>query len=123
VIRDVPAIRSHKDLEVWRAAVRLAGDTYALTQTFSKDERFGLSLQLRRSSVSIASNIAEGAARQTKKEFVRFLYMAAGSTSELDTQLEIATVIGHGEQDSIEALQRDALRVAMMLNGLIRSLK
>jgi len=82
-------MKSHKDLDVWRAAVRLAKETYQITNSFPKEEQFGLGLQLRRSTVSIASNIAEGAARQTRKELIQHLYIAAGSASELDTQLEL----------------------------------
>jgi len=93
-------IKTHKDLDVWRGAVGLAKDIYAVTQTFSKEEWFGLVLQLRRTAVSIASNIAEGSARQTTKELVQFLYMAAGSASELDTQLEIARAVSAGKSKS-----------------------
>ncbi len=78
---------------------------------------------MRRSAVSIASNIAEGAARQGKKEFVQFLYIAVGSANELDTQLEISKVAKLVEAERLNAAQDRLTRVTMMLRGLIRSLK
>ena len=116
-------VRSHKDLDVWRVAVRLAKDVYAITQGFPKEEQFGLALQLRRSAVSIPSNIAEGAARRSTKELLHFLYMAAGSASELDTQLEIARVVSVDRDKDLLHLQAETERVGMMLRALIKSLK
>jgi four helix bundle protein len=78
---------------------------------------------MRRSAVSIPSNIAEGAARQGTKEFIQFLYVAVGSASELDTQLEIARAIGACQPGQIEQTQKAVVRVTMLLRGLIRSLK
>ena len=116
-------MKSHKDLDVWRAAVRLAKETYQITNSFPKEEQFGLGLQLRRSTVSIASNIAEGAARQTRKELIQHLYIAAGSASELDTQLEIAQIVDGIKEEEILHLQNETERVAMMVRALIKSLK
>lgn len=79
-------MKSHKDLDVWRSAIQLAKSVYDVTRSYPKDEVFGLVVQMRRAAVSIASNIAEGAARQGDKEFVRFLYLALGSASELVMQ-------------------------------------
>lgn len=78
---------------------------------------------MRRSAVSIASNIAEGAARQGKKEFIQFLYVAVGSANELDTHLEISKVVKMAEIERLDAAQDRLTRVTMMLHGLIRSLK
>ncbi len=78
-------MKTHKDLEVWKQAIELSKQVYELTRTYPKEEMFGLVSQMRRAAVSIASNIAEGAARQCNKEFVQFLYIAVGSASELDT--------------------------------------
>lgn len=116
-------MRSHKDLEVWKLAVELAVAVYAATRNFPKDEQFGLSLQMRRSAVSIASNIAEGAARHGKKEFVQFLYVSFGSASELDTQLEIAGRVGLGTSSALKQLDSRSTTVSKMLHGLIRSVK
>ena len=82
--------RAHKDLRVWQSAIALVEDVYRLTSTFPRDEQFGLTSQMRRAAVSVPSNIAEGSARQSTKELLHFLSMAAGSLAELDTQLEIA---------------------------------
>ena len=80
----------HKNLKAWQLAVDLSCDVYEITKTYPSDEKFGLISQIRRSAVSVASNIAEGAARNSNKEFLNFLYIARGSLSELDTQLELS---------------------------------
>ncbi|WP_321283945.1 four helix bundle protein [uncultured Vibrio sp.] len=79
--------KPHKQLKAWQLAMDRAQTVYKTTSTFPADERFGLTSQMRRCAVSIASNIAEGAGRQTPKEFIQFLHIAQGSCSELDTQL------------------------------------
>ncbi len=81
---------THKDLDVWKRSVELVTTVYYLTSEFPKEEIFGLTNQIRRASVSIPSNIAEGAARNSDKEFIRFLYISLGSNQELDTQMLIA---------------------------------
>jgi four helix bundle protein len=86
------------------------------------DERFGLIAQMRRAAVSIPCNIAEGAARQGKKEFRNFLSMARGSLSELDTQLELSVLLGYLGKDDLEKITSQLLGVDKMLTGLIRSL-
>lgn len=79
--------------------------------------------QMRRSSISIASNIAEGAARQGNKEFVQFLHIALGSAAELETQLVIAREVGLGDDNAVEKLDQDLTQIRHMLRGLVRSLK
>ena len=116
-------MRSHKDLDVWRAAIDLARDIYELTKSYPKEEQYGIVSQMRRSAVSIASNVAEGAARHGTKEFVQFLYVAVGSASELDTQLEISRAAKLVDAGRIDAVQTQVTRVTMMLRGLIRSLR
>lgn len=81
---------NHKDLEVWKKSMDLVEDVYALSKFFPNDEKFGLTNQIRRASVSVPSNISEGAARKSDKEFIQFLYIALGSLSELETQYLIA---------------------------------
>ncbi len=81
---------NHKDLDVWKKSMDLVEEVYALSNFFPDDEKFGLTNQIRRASVSIPSNISEGAARKSDKEFVQFLYIALGSLSELETQYLIA---------------------------------
>ena len=116
-------MKSHKDLDVWRMAVDLACEVYKKTGTFAKEEQYGMVCQMRRSATSIASNIAEGAARQSRKEFVQFLHIALGSTSELDTQLEIAIRARHADPAELQKLQELAARVNQMLRGLTKSVR
>jgi len=88
-------ISSYRDLLVWQKGMALAKQVYSLTRAFPDDERFGLIAQMRRAAVSVPSNIAEGQARQGRKEFVQFLSHAAGSLAELDTQLTLAVDLGY----------------------------
>ena len=83
-------IKNHKDLEVWKKSMDLVSNIYKITESFPNKELYGLTNQIRRAAVSIPSNIAEGAARNSKKEFIQFLYIALGSLSELETQIIIA---------------------------------
>jgi len=87
-------VKSHKDLDVWRLAIDLAQDVYEVSKVFPRDDQFGMTSQMRRAAVSIAGNIAEGAARNGQREFTQFLYIALGSASEMETQLEIARRVG-----------------------------
>jgi four helix bundle protein len=77
----------HKELDVWKESMLLAKEAYLLTKSFPKEELYGITSQIRRASVSVPSNIAEGAARNSDKEFIQFLYISLGSLSELETQL------------------------------------
>jgi len=115
--------KPHKKLDVWTGAVDLVQLVYKITARFPVKEQFGLTSQIRRATVSIPSNIAEGAARQTRKEFIQFLHVSKGSLSELDTQLEIANRLEYLEQTEWEALNELLERVDKMLSGLIRHLK
>ncbi len=83
-------MKSHKDLDVWKDGIQLVKAVYVATNGYPKEEMYGLASQMRRAAVSVVSNIAEGAARQGNKEFVQFLYIALGSASELDTQIEVS---------------------------------
>ena len=112
--------KPHKNLDVWNASMDLAIEVYRGTEEFPSDERFSLTSQLRRSALSVPSNIAEGAARHTRKEFINFLYMAQGSLSELDTQLELAKRLGYLPRDRWEILNSKLDRIDKMISGLIR---
>jgi len=114
-------ITTHLDLEVWKKSIDLCAAVYSATLSFPASERFGLISQIRRAAVSISSNIAEGAARGSAKDFVRFLYMARGSLAELETQLEIARKCGISNCQS--EIRAPAMLVGRLLNGLIRSLQ
>ena len=116
-------IRSFHDLTVWQRSIELSVQIYALTRAFPKEEIFGLTNQLRRASVSISSNIAEGQSRLTKGEFVNFLSVARGSNAEVQSQLELARRLNFGNIDSIVLCEGLATEVAKMLNALIASLK
>lgn len=113
-------MNSHSDLRVWQESMNLVEDIYRLTLLFPKDELFGLTSQIRRSVVSIPSNIAEGAGRSGEKEWTRFLYIALGSLSELDTQYQIAVRLKYiDSQIEIESRIRF---IRIMLAKLIDSL-
>lgn len=86
--------KPHKKLDLWNVAMDLAVMVYQVTESFPNAERYGLTGQVRRATASVPSNIAEGAGRQTKKEFIHYLHMAQGSLSELDTHLELAKKAG-----------------------------
>ncbi len=79
-------VKTHKDLDVYKLSIELVADIYQATNRFPKEELFGLTAHVSKSAVSIPSNIAEGSARNHKKEFIQFLYISLGSAAELDTQ-------------------------------------
>lgn len=108
----------HYDLDLWKEAMRLAVEVLHLTTEFPVDERYGLSSQLRRSAVSVPSNIAEGAARGSRAELSRFLMIARGSLAELDTQLWLAREVGLTRD--ISALQARIHNVFVLLHGLLK---
>ncbi|MFZ5941516.1 MAG: four helix bundle protein [Bacteroidota bacterium] len=114
-------IRTHKDLEVWKLSMGLVTDVYKLTSLFPKEELYGLTRQIRESAVSVPSNISEGAARQTTKEFIHFLYYATGSLSELETQLLISKELGFAT--SVEGILNLILKEKNLLSRLILKLK
>jgi len=114
-------IRSHKDLMVWAAAVALVENVYQRTASFPRREIFGLTSQIRRSAVSVASNIAEGSARKTRAEFVHFLHIARGSVAELETQVEIAYRLSFLVRSA--RLDDEIDKVGRMLTALIRRLR
>ena len=90
--------KPQKKLKAWQLAFDIAEKIYAITKSFPDDEKFGLVRQMRKCAVSVPSNIAEGAGRNTKKEFVNFLHIAQGSLSELDTQLELSLQLQYIEK-------------------------
>ncbi|HET7844011.1 MAG TPA: four helix bundle protein [Xanthomonadales bacterium] len=111
----------HYELEVWREGISLVKLVYAASRDFPAEERFGLTTQIRRAAVSVPSNIAEGAARGSSVEFVRFLRIARGSLSEVDTQLVIASELGFLRPDARLA---ESVRVLFAkLNALIASME
>jgi four helix bundle protein len=117
---DEKTVSTHKDLNVWKKAMDLAAQVYSLTAKFPKEELYGLTSQIRRSAVSIPSNIAEGAARHSRKEFIQFLHIASGSVAELETQLLLAIPIGLLSGDHIISHVEEVRKILL---GLLRSLK
>ncbi len=114
--------KPHKKLDVWQAAMKSTTMIYKLTNKFPEEEKFGLVSQMRRASISIPCNIAEGAARQGKREFKNFVSMAQGSLSELDTQLELSILLRYISAEDLREVGDQLLRIDKMLSGLIRSL-
>ncbi|SFS97289.1 four helix bundle protein [Sphingobacterium wenxiniae] len=113
-------IRSHKDLAVYKLSLELVVDIYKLTNQFPKEEQYGLTAQIKRACISVPSNIAEGAGRKGKAEFIRFLYIAMGSLSEVDAQLEIAVMLSFCETE--EHIVNKIYLIKRMLAKLIKSL-
>ena len=111
----------HKDLKAWQESMDLVVTIYKITSKFPDEEKYGLTTQLRRASVSVPSNIAEGSARKGNKEYIQFLYVALGSLAELDTQLEIAQNL-----EFIHSFTKIEVRTKYIRNliiGLIKKLK
>jgi len=108
----------YKELDVWKLSVELAVDIYNLTQAFPKKEAFALTDQMRRASVSIASNIAEGSGRASKKDFAHFIDIATGSTRELETQVLIAARVSYLDGQSLQTIEDKMTRVLKMLHKL-----
>ncbi len=113
-------MNNYKQLIVWQKSVYLAEIVYKLTSKFPKDEKYGLTSQVRRSSVSIASNIAEGAGRNSEKEFRNFLGIANGSLNELNTQLEIARRLNILDREELKEITSLGDEVQKMIYTLIK---
>ncbi|MCK6622514.1 MAG: four helix bundle protein [Calditrichaceae bacterium] len=113
--------KTHKDLDIWKLGIDLVEQIYKETQAFPREEMYGLTSQMRRAAVSYPSNIAEGAARGSKKEFLQFLYISLASLSELETQIIIAHRIGYLKtlsfMDMIETLRKKHLNFIKYIKG------
>ena len=117
------AVRSYKDLVAWQKSMDLVTAVYRASQGFPKEEIFGLVSQTRRAAVSVPSNIAEGHARTSRKEFQYFLSNARGSLAELETQLTIAHQLAYIDETVINQLLDRLGEVGRILNGLLTALK
>ena len=115
--------RPHHRLRVWQSSKALALELYRVTSYFPDNELYGLTSQLRRAAVSVSSNIAEGAARDSDRDFLRFLFMSRGSLNEIDTQLEIADELGMLVAIDLTELRTHFDKTSARLQGLIRRLK
>jgi four helix bundle protein len=119
---DEQKARGYRDLLVWQKGIALAKKVYEITEVFPSAERFGLISQMRRSAVSIPSNIAEGQARHTTGEFVQSISHAEGSAAELDTQLVLSTEFRYCTQTDAAELHEMIFEIRRMLNSLRRKL-
>ncbi len=116
-------VTNYRDLQVWRKALDWAEAIYRATSRWPRDERFGLISQVRRSALSVASNIAEGAARRTTGEFLQFVGIAQGSLAEAETQLLLAQRLGYLAKGDASALLGAGAEISRMLAGLASSLR
>ena len=116
-------VETYEDLRVWQGGIQLAEAIYSLTKDFPESERFGLTSQLRRASVSIASNIAEGWGRGSRQDYVRFLRIARGSLYEVRTQIVIAHRVGFVSVADAERFRKQTEILRRQLQGLITSLQ
>ena len=115
--------KPHHNLEVWKRSLNFVTTMYKITANFPADEKFGLVSQMRRAAVSIPSNIAEGAARNSKKEFINFLHIAQGSTAELETQILISRNLNFVTQSKSQPLLKELEEISRMIIGLQKSLR
>jgi four helix bundle protein len=116
-------VTSFQDLEIWQRGIDLAEEMYRVSESFPTTERFGLTSQMRRASVSVVSNIAEGWGRGSRADFIRYLTIARGSLYELITQLTIARRIGYIDPDRASELCDEMAVLSRMLLGQIRALR
>lgn len=116
-------LKTYRELEVWKKSFALCMRVYGATRTFPEEEKYGLRAQLRRCAVSVPSNIAEGYGRQTRRDYLRFLWVANGSLAELETQLLLARELGLCSERDAAALLYGTAEIDRMLKALIRALK
>jgi len=114
---------SFRDLAVWQRSIELTLAVYKLTSSFPESERFGLTNQLRRAAVSVASNISEGYGRSTRGEYVQFLGQARGSNSEVETQIVISKALGFGSTQMLQTAEGLCDEVGRMLGAMMKSLR
>lgn len=114
--------RAHKKLDVWKMSIQLAKAIYDITGRYPREEQYGIISQMRRAAASVPANIAEGAARKSKKEFHQFLSIAGGSLSELDTFMELSLALGYASVDEKKNIDEIIANVSKTLAGLMRSL-
>ncbi len=115
-------ITDYRDLDVWNESMNLAADIYEMTRTFPREEQFGMVSQLRRASVSVAANIAEGYGRQQTKPFIQFLRISQGSLKEVETLVLLAQRVGLTTADTADRMIIRCQRIGKMLVGLVRKL-
>jgi len=115
-------IRSYKDLNIWKRSIELVNDIYKLSCSFTKEELYILTSQIRRTAISIPSNIAEGFARFHNKEYRQFLYISLGSCAELETQIIIANNLKYLEDDELSDIINRLEIIGKMISNLIKKI-
>jgi len=115
-------IKSYKDLNIWQRSIKVVEEIYKITKKFPKEEIYGLTSQLRRSAVSIPSNISEGFARFSNKEYKQFLFISLGSCAELSTQIIIALRLNYLENKESDKLLNEIDEISKMTMSLIKKL-
>lgn len=116
-------IKSFKQLKIWQKGIEIVRDIYILTKIFPKVELYGLTSQMRRSAISIPSNIAEGFKRYHNKEYSQFLHIALGSVAELETQLIIAKELKFTDEEKLDAISEKLDHISRMISVLLKKLK
>jgi four helix bundle protein len=116
-------VQSFRDLQVWQRAIQLSVVIYRLTQDFPRQEIYGITSQMRRSAVSVPSNIAEGHGRLSSGEYRQFLGIARGSNFELQTQLEIARALGFGDSKLLDEAEGLSHEIGKMIHGILEGIK
>lgn len=114
---------AHKNLAVWIESLVIVKQLYKLSASFPSEEKFGLISQIRRAAISVPSNIAEGSARRSKKEFLNFLSIARGSLTELDTLIELSYLLNLISTEECTGLTKKIERIAYLLAGLIKKIE
>jgi len=117
------SIQNYQDLEVWKRSRKLVKDIYELTYDFPKSQQFNLCQQMQRAAVSIPSNIAEGQAKKSTRDYIRHLNISLGSLAELDTQLLLSSDLDYSPISKVDIIRNDCIIIAKMLNKLISNLK
>ena len=116
-------LKNYKELNFWQKSYELCLKIYRITAKFPNEERYGLTSQIRRSAVSIPSNIAEGYGRKTTVDYIRMLYISYGSVCELETQILLAGDLGFIEKGELGTIKKDIAEIERMLKSLIKSLE
>ena len=115
-------MRNFKELKIWQKGLQIAVNSFKLTSTFPKEEKFGISIQITKAAVSIPSNIAEGSSRSSEKDYNRFIEISLGSSFELETQLLIAAAVGYGDKELRNEILKDVDEEQKMLISFMNKL-
>lgn len=114
---------SHKDLIVWKRSITFVTEIYKITESFPAKEMYGLTSQIRRASVSIPSNIAEGACRKSTADYIHFLYYSYASAAEVNTQLIISHKLNYLKTEEFQVLEEELTQISKMINAMIKKLE